>query len=82
MRMDSQLVMRTTITIDDAQLKELMASEPDASVSEAIRRAIEEKVRRRKVDEFLGLAGKYPHLHTEAERANKLSVTNAKRTHR
>ena len=74
--------MRTTITIDDTQLKELMAGEPGASVSEAIRCAIEEKVRRRKVAEFMGLAGKYPHLHTEAARANELSVADAKRTHR
>jgi hypothetical protein len=54
--------MRTTITIDDAQLKELMSGEPGASVSEAVRRAIEEKVRRRRIEKFLGLAGSAPDM--------------------
>ena len=74
--------MRTTITIDDALVNELMRLEKATSRSDAIRRAVEAQIRQRKVAEFMKLAGKFPHLHTEAERAAKLSLADAKRTHR
>lgn len=74
--------MRTTITIDDKLVDELMKLEKADSRSDAIRRAVEAQIRRRKVAGFLKLAGKYPHLHTEAERANKIALADAKRTHR
>jgi hypothetical protein len=74
--------MRTTITIDDKLVTELMRLEPADSRSDAIRRAVEEHIRRRKVAGFLQLAGKYPHLHTEAARADKIALADAKRTHR
>lgn len=74
--------MRTTITIDDAKVDELMRLSGAESRSEAIRQAVDEAIRRRKVAEFMTLAGKFPHLHTEAKRAEKLALADAKRTHR
>jgi metal-responsive CopG/Arc/MetJ family transcriptional regulator len=49
--------MRTTIAIDEHLIQELMRLEGDVSRSEAIRRAVEDYLRRRKMDEFLALAG-------------------------
>jgi metal-responsive CopG/Arc/MetJ family transcriptional regulator len=49
--------MRTTIAIDEHLIQELMRLEGDVSRSEAIRRAVEDYLRRRKMDEFLSLAG-------------------------
>ncbi|MGH7958414.1 MAG: CopG family ribbon-helix-helix protein [Opitutaceae bacterium] len=74
--------MRTTITIDDKLVDELMKLEKADSRSDAIRRAVEARIRQRKVAGFMKLAGQYPHLHTEAERARKISLADAKRTHR
>ena len=74
--------MRTTITIDDKLVDELMKLEKADSRSDAIRRAVEAQIRHRKVADFLKLAGKYPHLHAAAERANKISLADARRTHR
>ena len=74
--------MRTTITIDDKLVDELMRLEPADSRSDAIRRAVEAQVRQRKVADFMKLAGKFPHLHAEAERANKIALADARRTHR
>jgi len=76
------LGMRTTITIDDKLVDELMRLEKSGSRSDAIRRAVEERIRQRKVAAFLALAGKYPHLQSEAELARKTSLADAKRTHR
>ena len=50
-------VMRTTIAIDDALLEELMRTEQGVSRSEAVRRAIQAHVRRKRIDEFKRLAG-------------------------
>ena len=74
--------MRTTITIDDEKVDELMRLNGAESRSDAIRQAVDEAIRRRKVAEFMKLAGKFPHLHAEARRAEKLSLADAKRTHR
>lgn len=49
--------MRTTIAIDDGLLAELMRAEPDVSRSEAIRRAVHDYLRRRRVQNFMKLAG-------------------------
>ena len=49
--------MRTTIAIDDALMDELMRTEHGVSRSEAVRRAIREYLQRRRVDEFMKLAG-------------------------
>ena len=49
--------MRTTIAIDEALIGELMHSEPGVSRSEAVRRAVREYLRRKRVDEFMKLAG-------------------------
>jgi metal-responsive CopG/Arc/MetJ family transcriptional regulator len=49
--------MRTTLIIDDDLMDELMRAEPDASRSEAVRRAIQEHLRRRRIDDFMKLAG-------------------------
>jgi metal-responsive CopG/Arc/MetJ family transcriptional regulator len=49
--------MRTTIAIDDVLVNELMHAEPGVSRSEAVRRAIKEYLRNKRIDEFLTLAG-------------------------
>jgi metal-responsive CopG/Arc/MetJ family transcriptional regulator len=49
--------MRTTIAIDEELIAELMRIEPHVTRSEAMRKAIEDYVRRKRVDEFIGLAG-------------------------
>jgi Arc/MetJ family transcription regulator len=49
--------MRTTITIDDELLAELMRVEPLASRSEAMRKAVEDYVTRRRREGFLALSG-------------------------
>jgi len=74
--------MRTTITIDDEKVDELMRLNGAASRSDAIRQAVEESIRRRKVTAFMQLAGKHPHLHAAARHADKASLADAKRAHR
>ena len=49
--------MRTTIAIDDALVDELMNIEQGVSRSEAVRRAIKDYLRNKRVDEFMKLAG-------------------------
>lgn len=49
--------MRTTISIDEALLDELMRAEGDVSRSEAVRRAVQSHLQRKRVDEFMALAG-------------------------
>ena len=49
--------MRTTIAIDEKLIDELMRIEPGISRSEAMRKAVEDYVRRKRLDEFMGLAG-------------------------
>ena len=49
--------MRTTISIDEELMNELMRAEPGVTRSEAVRRAIKEYVYQRRVDEFMKLAG-------------------------
>jgi metal-responsive CopG/Arc/MetJ family transcriptional regulator len=49
--------MRTTIAIDEELIDELMRVEGEVSRSEAIRRAVEDYLRRKRVDEFMALAG-------------------------
>jgi metal-responsive CopG/Arc/MetJ family transcriptional regulator len=49
--------MRTTIAIDEDLMAELMRSEPGASRSEAVRRAVKDYLARKRVDEFMKLAG-------------------------
>ena len=49
--------MRTTINIDDDLIGELMRVEPGATRSEAMRKAVDDYVRRKRLDAFRGLAG-------------------------
>lgn len=49
--------MRTTIAIDEQLVAELMRVEPGVSRSEAIRRAVKDYLWRKRVDEFMKLAG-------------------------
>ena len=49
--------MRTTIAIDEDLINELMRIEPGVSRSEAMRKAVEDYVRRKHLDEFMALAG-------------------------
>ena len=49
--------MRTTISIDDDVIDELMRLEPGVSRSEAMRRAVEAYIQWRRQDAFMGLAG-------------------------
>ena len=48
--------MRTTIAIKEL-IEELMRVEGEVSRSEAIRRAVEDYLRRKKIDDFMSLAG-------------------------
>ena len=50
-------VMRTTIAIDEELMDDLMRAEPGVSRSEAVRRAVQAYVRRRRIDAFKRLAG-------------------------
>lgn len=50
-------VMRTTISIDEDLMGDLMRAEPDVSRSEAVRRAVASHLRRKRLDEFMKLAG-------------------------
>ena len=49
--------MRTTIAIDEEMMGELMRAERGVSRSEAVRRAVREYLRHKRVDEFMKLAG-------------------------
>lgn len=49
--------MRTTISIDEELIAELMRAEPDVSRSEALRRAVKSHLRRKRIDAFMKLAG-------------------------
>jgi hypothetical protein len=49
--------MRTTIAIDESLIEELMRSEKGVSRSEAIRRAVQDYLRRKREDAFMSLAG-------------------------
>lgn len=49
--------MRTTISIDEELMDELMRAEPRVSRSEALRRAVKTHLQRKRVDEFMKLAG-------------------------
>lgn len=50
--------MRTTVTIDDDIIAELMKSEKTKNPAEAIRSAVQQHVRQSKVQRFLKIAGK------------------------
>ncbi|MBI4888944.1 MAG: type II toxin-antitoxin system VapB family antitoxin [Acidobacteria bacterium] len=52
-----ELVMRTTISIDEQLIDELMRAEPKVSRSEALRRAVQSHLQRKRVDAFMALAG-------------------------
>jgi metal-responsive CopG/Arc/MetJ family transcriptional regulator len=49
--------MRTTISIDEALVDELMRAEPNVSRSEALRRAVKSHLRSKRLDAFMTLAG-------------------------
>ena len=51
--------MRTTISIDEDLMHDLMRAEKGASRSEAVRRAISAHVRRRQIEAFKRLAGSH-----------------------
>ena len=50
-------MMRTTISIDDDLIGQLMRLEPGVSRSEAMRRAVEAYIQRRRQEAFMDLAG-------------------------
>ena len=50
------IVMRTTIGIDEHLIEELMRIEQGVSRSEAIRRAVEDYLKRKRIDQFMSLA--------------------------
>ena len=52
--------METTIAIDEELIEALMRVEPGVSRSEAIRRAIEDYLRQKRLDELVTLAGGAP----------------------
>ena len=49
--------MRITISIDEELMGELMRAEPNVSRSEALRRAVKSHLQRKRIDEFMKLAG-------------------------
>lgn len=49
--------MRTTIAIDDDLVEELMRVESGVSRSAAMRKAVADYVRRKRLEEFMALAG-------------------------
>lgn len=49
--------MRTTISIDEDLMAELMRAEPRVSRSEALRRAVKTHLQRKRLDSFMQLAG-------------------------
>ena len=49
--------MRTTIAIDEQLIEELMRLERGVSRSQAIRRAVEDYLSRKRMDQFMTLAG-------------------------
>ena len=51
--------MRTTISIDEELMNELMRAEPGVTRSEAVRRAISAYVRRKRIEAFKHLAGSH-----------------------
>ena len=65
--------MRTTIAIDDELLDELMKIEPNVTRSEAMRRAVEDYVRRKRLDQFMQLAGSRL-IDLDWKQAEKLEV--------
>jgi metal-responsive CopG/Arc/MetJ family transcriptional regulator len=74
--------MRTTIAIDEKMLDELMRVERGATRSEAIRRAVQDYLWRKRVAAFKGLAGsRLVDLDwREAERQELASVKRHERT--
>jgi metal-responsive CopG/Arc/MetJ family transcriptional regulator len=73
--------MRTTIAIDEELINELMRVEGDVSRSEAIRRAIEDYLRRKRVDEFMTLAGSHL-VDLDWQEAERLDIRKAKKHER
>jgi metal-responsive CopG/Arc/MetJ family transcriptional regulator len=53
----NDIIMRTTIAIDDELIDDLMKLESGVSRSEAIRRAVQDYLKRKQFEEFLSLAG-------------------------
>ena len=54
------IAMETTVAIDEELIEALMRVEPGVSRSEAIRRAIEDYLRQKRLDELVTLAGGAP----------------------
>lgn len=73
--------MRTTIAVDDELLDELMRAEPDVSRSEAIRRAIHDYLRRRRVQDFMKLAGSRL-VNLDWRTAERQELEDVRRGHR
>jgi Arc/MetJ family transcription regulator len=55
---DMQQVMRTTISVDDETLDFVMKETGAATKTEAIRQALNDYVRRRKIEKLIALKGK------------------------
>ena len=70
--------MRTTIAIDETLVDELMRVEPGVSRSEAMRKAVEAHVRRKRLEEFMSLAGSHL-VDLSSKDAERLEIRKLKR---
>ena len=73
--------MRTTISIDEELMDELMRAEKGVTRSEAIRRAIKEHIYQRRVDEFMKLAGSKL-VDLDWREAERIEMEDAERLYR
>jgi metal-responsive CopG/Arc/MetJ family transcriptional regulator len=73
--------MRTTIAIDEELMAELMRVEESVSRSEAVRRAIKDYVYRKRVDEFMKLAGSKL-VDLDWREAERIEMEDEERTYR
>ena len=75
------IVMRTTIAIDDELMGELMRAEKGVSRSEAVRRAIDAYVYRKRVDEFIKFAQTRP-VDMNWREMERIEMKDAERMHK
>lgn len=69
--------MRTTVTIPDDMLDDLMRFTDAQTRTEAVNHAVAEWVRRKKIERLRGLRGKLP-LEGDLRRLRRLEVTKAR----
>ena len=59
--------MRTTLDVDSKLLEDVVKTTGEKSKSKAVNRALEEYIRRTKIDELRAMAGKFPLEDTSAD---------------